>query len=66
MTDGRKPGLGHQNHGNWMEQSPVGPRADHSGYFPDPEQSGPYEMRVIILGSGRPNPRSYCAAGDNV
>jgi len=62
MTDGRKPGLGHQNHGNWMEQSPVEPRADHSGYFPNTEHLGPDEMRVIILGSGMPNPRKSQAS----
>ena len=62
MTDGRKPGLGHQNHGNWMEQSPVEPRADHSGYFPNTEHLGPDEMRVITLGSGMPNPRKSQAS----
>ena len=63
MTSGaRKPGLIGQNHGNWMEQSPVEPRADHSGYFPNTESLGPDEMRVIILGSGMPNPRKSQAS----
>ena len=30
---------------NWMEQSPVEPRADHSGYFPNTEHLGEDEMR---------------------
>ena len=47
----RKPG----DHGNWMEQSPVEPREEHSGYFPNTEHLGKDEMRVIILGSGMPN-----------
>ncbi|MDH3959100.1 MAG: MBL fold metallo-hydrolase [Actinomycetota bacterium] len=38
-------------------QSPVEPRADHSGYFPNTEYLAPDEMRVVILGSGMPNPR---------
>jgi ribonuclease Z len=61
MAD-RQPGLGHQNHGNWMEQSPVEPRAAHSGYFPNAEYLGADEMRVIILGSGMPNPRKSQAS----
>ena len=63
MTEGkRKHGLIGQNHGNWMEQSPVEPRADHSGYFPNTESLGPDEMRVVILGSGMPNPRKSQAS----
>ena len=61
-SDPRKPGLIGQNHGNWMEQSPVEPRADHSGYFPNTEHLGPDEMRVVILGSGMPNPRKSQAS----
>ena len=60
--DKRKHGLIGQNHGNWEEQSPVEPRADHSGYFPNTESLGPDEMRVIILGSGMPNPRKSQAS----
>ena len=63
MTEGkRKHGLIGQNHGNWMEQSPVEPRADNSGYFPNTESLGPDEMRVVILGSGMPNPRKSQAS----
>ena len=51
----------HQN-ANWVEQSPVEPRADHSGYFPNTEYLGPDEMRVIILGSGMPNARKSQAS----
>jgi ribonuclease Z len=51
----------HQNAG-WVEQSPVEPRADHSGYFPNTEYLGPGEMRVIILGSGMPNARKSQAS----
>jgi ribonuclease Z len=61
-SDSRKPGLIGQNHGNWMEQSPVEPRADHSGYFPNTEHLGADEMRVVILGSGMPNPRKSQAS----
>ena len=46
-----------KDHGNWMEQSPVEPREEHSGYFPNTEHLDSDEMRVIILGSGMPNPR---------
>lgn len=45
-----------------IEQSPVEPRADHSGYFPNTEYLGKDEMRVIILGSGMPSPRKAQAA----
>ena len=47
---------------NWMEQSPVEPRADHSGYFPNTEHLGKDEMRIIILGSGMPNARKKQAS----
>ena len=47
---------------NWMEQSPVEPRTDHSGYFPNTEHLGEDEMRVIILGSGMPNARQKQAS----
>jgi len=58
----RKPGLIHHHGGNWVEQSPVEPRADHSGYFPNTEYLGEDEMRVIILGSGMPNARKSQAS----
>ena len=47
---------------NWMKQSPVEPREDHSGYFPNTEYLGKNEMRVIILGSGMPNARKSQAS----
>jgi ribonuclease Z len=58
----RKHGLIAHHEGNWVEQSPVEPRADHSGYFPNTEHLGPDEMRVIILGSGMPNARKSQAS----
>ena len=45
-----------------LEQSPVEPRADHSGYFPNTEYLGADEMRVIITGSGMPNARKKQAS----
>jgi ribonuclease Z len=45
-----------------MEQSPVEPREQHSGYFPNTEHLGKDEMRVIILGSGMPNARKSQAS----
>ncbi len=47
---------------NWIDQSPVEPRADHSGYFPNTESLADDEMRVIILGSGMPNARKSQAS----
>jgi ribonuclease Z len=47
---------------NWVEQSPVEPREDHTGYFPNTESLGPDEMRCIILGSGMPNARKSQAS----
>jgi ribonuclease Z len=61
-TQSSTAGSGNKNHGNWMEQSPVEPRADHSGYFPNTEFLGSDEMRVIILGSGMPNARKAQAS----
>jgi len=58
----RKPGLVQHHQGNWVEQSPVEPRAEHSGYFPNTEYLGENEMRVIILGSGMPNARKSQAS----
>jgi len=58
MTSDRKPGLVQVHEGSGGHaQSPVEPRAQHTGYFPNTEYLGPDEMRVIILGSGMPNPR---------
>jgi len=58
MTANRKPGLVQVHEGSGGHtQSPVEPRAQHTGYFPNTEYLGPDEMRVIILGSGMPNPR---------
>ena len=57
-TSDRKPGLIQVHEGSGGHpQSPVEPRAQHTGYFPNTEYLGPDEMRVIILGSGMPNPR---------
>jgi len=54
----RKPGLiSHHEGGGFLEQSPVEPRADHTGYFPNTEYLGKDEMRVILLGTGMPNAR---------
>jgi len=50
------------DHGNWLEQSPVEPREERSGYFPNTEHLGSDEMRVIILGSGMPNARKKQAS----
>ena len=59
----RKHGLAsHHSDGSWLEQSPVEPRAEHSGYFPNTEYLGKDEMRVIILGSGMPNARKSQAS----
>ena len=58
----RKHGLARHHESNWMEQSPVEPRAEHSGYFPNTEYLGKDEMRVIILGSGMPNARKSQAS----
>ena len=61
MTE-RKHGLVHHHESQFVEQSPVEPRADHSGYFPNTEYLGKDEMRVIILGSGMPNARKSQAS----
>jgi len=54
----RKPGLiSHHEGGAFLEQSPVEPRAEHTGYFPNTEYLGKDEMRVILLGTGMPNAR---------
>ncbi len=45
-----------------LDQSPVEPRAEHSGYFPNTEYLGADEMRVIITGSGMPNARKKQAS----
>jgi ribonuclease Z len=58
----RKPGLGKHHEANWMEQDPTKARAEHSGYFPNTEDLGSEEMRVIILGSGMPNARKSQAS----
>ena len=58
----RKHGLVQHHEANWLEQSPVEPRAEHSGYFPNTEYLGEDEMRVIILGSGMPNARKSQAS----
>ena len=58
----RKPGLGKHHEANWMEQDPTKGRAEHSGYFPNTEDLGADEMRVIILGSGMPNARKSQAS----
>ena len=58
----RKHGLTPAPETNWMEQSPVEPRAEHSGYFPNTEHLAPDEFRVVILGSGMPNARKSQAS----
>ena len=59
----RKHGLiAHHTGGDWVELDPTKARADHTGYFPNTEDIGPDEMRVIILGSGMPNARKKQAS----
>ena len=50
----RQHGLIAHHEDNWVEQSPVEPRAEHSGYFTNTEHLNPDETRVTLVAISMP------------